>query len=169
MTPITLRSPDGLVQVIDAADLERPADLPEEAEWESAYADWTVIAEGVALDIQQAEAWEHVKATREAKLQLAETDFGTAQTDVASMVKISGLVQMATIAKAAEAPFSEVFTMADNSEVTLDADQMIGFGVEVGTHIAAVHARGRELRAAIFAEDITTEGLASIDLEAGWP
>jgi hypothetical protein len=169
MLIVTVRSPEGEEIQVSAADLARPEDLPENVEWESAYEGWEVVCDGFPLAKLQDEAWERVKYIREQKLQLAPTDFGTAQSDVASMVKISGLVQMAIIAKGAAQPFSEVFTMADNSEVTLDADQMIGFGIEVGTHIAAVHSRGRELRAAIYAEDMTADDLAAIDLEAGWP
>src|SRR5207237_3785213 len=105
---------------------------------------------------------------RSAHLQLAPTPLGTAQTDLESLVKINGLVSMAMLAKSAGQPFGETFTMADNSEVPLTADQMIGFGTAVGAHIAAVHARGRELRAAINAA-ATAEEIASIDLETGWP
>jgi hypothetical protein len=169
MSIVTVRSPEGEEIQVPSEDLTRPADLPEDVEWVSAYEGWEVVCDGFPLAKLQDEAWERVKYVREQKLQLSPTDFGTAQTDIASMVKINGLSTMATIAKANDAPFSEVFTMADNSEVTLDADQMIGFGVEVGTHIAAVHARGRDLRAAIYAEGVTADDLAALDLEAGWP
>ena len=49
----------------------------------------------------------------------------------------------------------------------MTAAQMIQFGVEVGSHIAAVHARGRELRSAIMAAT-TAEEINGIDVEAGW-
>jgi hypothetical protein len=127
------------------------------------------LLDGEPVEPLQAEKWEAVKAVRAAKLLLAPTPFGTAQADTESKENISGLVQMATIAKSAGAPFSEVFTMADNSEVEMSADQMIGFGVAVGRHISAIHARGRELRAAIYAEGVTAEDLAALDITTGWP
>lgn len=159
MRMATLRDPDtdDLVRVPEADDYE-------------GYPDWSVVAveEWPTLGMLQAEAWGRVKAIRADKLLVAPTDFGTAQTDLESMVKINGLVSMAMLAKQASQPFAETFTMADNSEVELNADQMIGFGVEVGRHIAAVHARGRELRAEIDAASSADE-LEAIDLEAGWP
>jgi hypothetical protein len=127
------------------------------------------LLDGEPVEPLQAQKWEAVKALRAEKLLLAPTPFGVAQADTESKENISGLVQMATIAKAAAAPFSEVFTMADNSEVEMDADQMIGFGVAVGQHISAVHARGRELRAAIYAEGVTSDNLAALDITTGWP
>jgi hypothetical protein len=132
--------------------------------------DYTIEAiVGEPVEPLQAEKWEAVKSMRAEKLLLAPTPFGVAQADTESKENISGLVQMATIAKAAAAPFSEVFTMADNSEVEMDADQMIEFGVAVGQHISAVHARGRELRAAIYAEGVTSDDLAALDITTGWP
>jgi hypothetical protein len=127
----------------------------------------------VPLADLQASVWEAVKALREEKLLLAPvtiagTDY-VAQSDLASMVKINGLVSMATIAKSLGAPYAEVFTMADNSEVELDADQMIGFGIQVGTYIASVHARAREFRALIYAEDATRLSVECIDIGTGWP
>lgn len=98
----------------------------------------------------------------------ATTPFGPVQCDDASKLKISGLVQMAQIAAANSAPFSEVFTMADNSEVPLDASEMISLGVAVGQHVSAVFTRGRELREAIEAAQTKAE-LDAIDVNAGWP
>lgn len=118
------------------------------------------------VESYRAQKWEQVKALRDEKLKLADTIFGTAQTDIESMVKINGLATMALIAKSAEAPFSETFTMADNSEVTLNADQMIGFGVAVGQHIAAVHGRGRELRD--YLQTASLEEIEALDIEEGW-
>lgn len=169
----------GAYTLIELADGERQLVLDP-----SAYAGCTVIAEAVdAIDdaaadlvdgawtvplaVLQERAWERVKAIRDAQVN-APTPFGVAQCDIASAVKINGIATMATIAKSAGAAFSEVFTMADNSEVTLDADQAIAFGVAVGDYISAVYSRGRDLRVAINGA-ATAEALAAIDLESGWP
>lgn len=117
----------------------------------------------------QAQIWAKVKDLREQKKLLAPTTFGTAQSDVESRLNITGLVAMAREAKDADAPFLEVFTMEDNSEVELDADQMISFGVQVGSYIATVHARARALREAIYDSGATVESLTDIDIDAGWP
>lgn len=114
------------------------------------------------------EAWARVKLLRQEKYKVAPTTFGEAQSDVESRSFISGLVQMATIAKSVGAPFSETFTMMDNTEVTMNADEMISFGVQVGTYVGAVHSRSRELYAQ-FQECDTLEDLSAIDIETGWP
>lgn len=134
------------------------------------YEGWSVIAteEWPTLAMAQEAAWARVKEIREDKQALATTTFGTAQTDLASMVKINRLVSMAMLAQATGVAYSETFTMADNSDVVMTARQMVQFGYEVGTHIASVHARGRALRAQIRAATDATEA-AAIDLAAGWP
>jgi hypothetical protein len=131
---------------------------------------WDKEARTFAPDMAtvRAAAWEKVKGIRATRLLLSPTPFGAAQTDVESMVKINGLVSMAMLAKGSGQAFSETFTMADNSEVPMDADQMIAFGVSVGSYIAATHARSRALYAEIQAAP-TAEEVEAIDLNAGWP
>lgn len=126
------------------------------------------------LPVEQAKAvlWARAKDIRESMADapgsMATTSFGTVQVDAKSKQNINGLVTMALIAKGAGATFSEPFTLADNSTVVLDADQMIGLGVAVGQHVADVYSRARELRAAIDAA-ADAEALAEIDIAAGWP
>lgn len=112
------------------------------------------------------ERWFRTKEIRSEKLLFAPTTFGDAQCDIDSMVKINGLVTMALLAKNANIPYSEIFTMYDNSEVEMDADEMISFGMQVGIHVAAVHARGRELRAMLFDQN---NDPFDVDVESGWP
>jgi hypothetical protein len=147
--------------------------------------DGTILAEGIdvqtdpltelvdgewvcPISVLKERKWEAVKAIRAEKLLLSSTPFGVAQSDLESMVKINGLVSMAEIAKSTEEPFSEIFTMADNSEVELDADDMIAFGVAVGRHIAATHGRARSLRNVIDSAT-TPEELDAIDIDSAWP
>lgn len=127
---------------------------------------WNKATSTFEIDIvaMRAAAWNDVKQIRAERLLLAPTGFGTAQSDVSSMVKIAALARRA----AGDPSFSVVFTMADNSEVALDAAQMTAFADEVDDYIAAVHARGRALRAAIEAAG-TAKALAKIDTAAGWP
>lgn len=113
--------------------------------------------------------WEAVKAIRDAKENgNAPTPFGLVQCDDISKIKISGLVTMAFIAKSNAQPFSEGFTLADNTVVTLNADQAIGMGIATGRYISALHERARQLREAIEAAQ-TIAALHAIDHTAGWP
>lgn len=116
--------------------------------------------------------WEVVKAIRDAKEladdAVAPTPFGPVQCDDRSKLKISGLVQMALIAKSAGQPFSEGFTMADNSVVTLTADMAIGMGIATGRFVSSLHERARALRTAIEAAQ-DHAALDAIDIGAGWP
>ena len=130
---------------------------------------WTVTP--LPLPTGKAAIWARAKAIRDG---LAEepgatvvTPFGTVQSDAGSQRNIMGLVLMALVAKSAGAPFSEPFTMADNSVVSLDADQMIALGVAVGKRVASIHARARALRGEI--EGATTRtALKNIDVKSGW-
>lgn len=158
MRMVLLTAPDGATARVPEA-----ADYPGYEGWSAGAAEeWPTLA------MLKADAWERVKAIRAAHLATAPTPQGTAQTDVESMVKITGLVSMAMIAEQQGAAFAEVFTMADDSEVTMDAATTIQFGLAVGSHVAAVHARGRELRAAIDGAADAAE-LDAIDLESEWP
>lgn len=113
--------------------------------------------------------WLQAKAKRDAHDQgVATTPFGPVQADDSSKVKISGLVQMAQLSLAAGAPFSETFTMQDNTLVDLNANEMIQLGISVGQHVSLTHAKGRELREAI-QEAQTLAALEAIDIDSGWP
>lgn len=116
--------------------------------------------------------WGSVKAIRDALENgpnaAAPTPFGAVDCDDTSKIKINGLVVMAQIAIANSAPFSETFTLADNSTVQLSATQMIQMGLAVGQYVSQVHARARTLREAVEAAADAGE-LAAIDITTGWP
>lgn len=121
------------------------------------------------LDVAKLAKWEAVKAIRNTKENgEAPTPFGPVQCDDTSKIKVSGLVTMAFIAKSNAQPFSGGFTLADNSVVTLNADQAIGMGIATGRYVSALHERARELRVAIEAAQ-TIAALDAIDHTAGWP
>lgn len=96
------------------------------------------------------------------------TPLGPVQTDPKSQQFISGASTMAMMAKTAGQSFSIVWTMADNSNVEHDADQMLALGIAVGQFINACHGNLIAIRAAIDAAE-DTETLDAIDLEEGWP
>lgn len=131
---------------------------------------WAV--EPLPLDEAKAALWTRAKAIREsiadAPGALVATPFGTVQSDATSQRNINGMVTMALIAQGMGAPFSEAFTLADNSVVTLSAPQMIGLGVAVGQHVASAYARGRVIRDAIESA-ADHAALSAIDVEADWP
>lgn len=131
---------------------------------------WSV--EPLPIEEAREALWARTKIIREsmsdAPGSMATTPFGTVQVDAKSKQNVNGLVTMALIAKGAGAPFSEPFTLADNTTVTLSADHMIGLGVAVGQHVAAVYERSRQIRAAIEAAS-DHAAMAAIDIEAGWP
>jgi hypothetical protein len=82
---------------------------------------------------------------------------------------------MALMAKTFGQPFSIVWTMADNSNVEHDADQMLALGMAVGQFMNACHQNLIAIRAAIAAIVATGDPVAdqaaldAVDLEAGWP
>ena len=59
--------------------------------------------------------------------------------DAQSVQKINGAATMALIAKTENQPFSMNWTTKDNSEVSLNADQMIGLGVHCAAYIDRLH------------------------------
>lgn len=97
-----------------------------------------------------------------------ETPFGRVQTDADSLQKVNGLALMALIAKTNGTAFSVDFTLADNSNVTLDADQTITLGQAVGAHVMACHDTAQTKREALLAAPDPATVLA-VDVEGGWP
>ncbi|WP_114227041.1 MULTISPECIES: DUF4376 domain-containing protein [Sphingomonas] len=95
------------------------------------------------------------------------TPWGTAQSDLDSRGKITGIVTGAMAAQALGQPFSVNFTMADNSVVPLDATQAMQFGLTVMAGVSSVHDTATALKNAIDAAT-TAEELAAIDIEGGW-
>lgn len=113
--------------------------------------------------------WERAKLCRAAaEAGGCETPAGRVDTDLESLVRITGAVQAASIALAAGDTLELDWTMADNNVVTLDAPALVAMGRAVALHVDAVHQHGRDLRALIDAAE-TGEALLVIGLAAGWP
>jgi hypothetical protein len=94
----------------------------------------------------------------------APTPLGIMDSDSASIVKITGAVQMAQIALTAGEPFAIGWTMKDNATAEHDALQMIAAGVAVGQFIAANHA----ISVALKAQADAATSAADLDLII-WP
>jgi hypothetical protein len=103
--------------------------------------------------------WVEIKAERAAR------EYGTYTTpqgqvvdiDAQSQARILSTYSLAVDAKAAAAPFSVVWTLADDSEVTLNANQMIAFGKQVMQYISGLYDTARGLRAQIVAASTVAE------------
>lgn len=145
-------------------EVERHGDLVRET-WDQDVGAWVP-----RLEVLKAEAWEQVKARRDAAEHGgAPTPLGRMDSDPLSQSKINGLVTMAMLTQAAGQPFLQPFTMAGNGVVEHDADAMIAAGVAVGRHVAACHAVARALRDRIAATASAAE-LAAIEIDgAPWP
>jgi alkylhydroperoxidase/carboxymuconolactone decarboxylase family protein YurZ len=88
--------------------------------------------------------------------------------DERSVKRILAAVQTAQAALSANAPFEIEWMCADNTTVTLNAQQMIGVPTAMSQHGYALHQHGRALKAQVEAAE-SLEALASIDPMAGWP
>lgn len=172
MSLVTIGSPDGTErQCVDDAQLEAypnwvllASSAPEDDEAELVAGEWIV-----PLAVLQGRKWEAVKAKRETvETGTAPTPSGRVQIDEASKVKINGLTTMAMLAQLQAQTFSEDFTLADNSVVTLSGAETIAMGLAVGQFISAIYDNARALREQIDAATSAAD-LDAIDTEAGWP
>lgn len=127
------------------------------------------VARTFAPDLEgcQAAKWAEVKSFRD-QLEdgVAPTPLGPVQCDDRSKLKISGLVQLATIAAASGEQFAEEFTLADNQVVLLSAHGAIAMGVAVGRYVSAVHAASRALRALIYGPEAAVAEVIGLDVAA---
>lgn len=131
----------------DGELISRPSDTPEYFLYDAQNRSWF---DPSTLEERKARKWEAIKEQRNS------TEFGTFEwngrifdANAVAVQRISGSVQMATLAKASNSAFSIDWTLADNSVCTLNADQMIGVGLALAQHVAACHAHARVLRARI--------------------
>ena len=128
---------------------------------------WNWATKQWAYDLTEgrAQAWSRIKSARES------VEFGlfawggqTFDGDSESQRRIQGAAQLATLAQATGQPFSIDWTLADNTQATLTATEMIGVGVALGQHVNGAHGIARTLRIQIDAAT-TPEELEAIQ----WP
>lgn len=134
---------------------------------------WNIVAlpaEQVAanLDAKKAQMVSAVNARRNAAEEAGFFYLGKPlDSDSRSVQRINTAVQAAQVALAASAPFELEWMCADNTTITLDAQQMLGVPVALATHANAIHLNGRNLKDAI-ASATTSAEFAAIDIESGW-
>lgn len=98
---------------------------------------------------------------------VAPTPSGPCNCDPVSRNKINGAA-LSYVAQGSPEEFEIDWTMADDSDATLSGAELLSMGLSVGSHIAAVHARSRSLKAAI--DDAADHAaLDEIDITEGWP
>lgn len=115
--------------------------------WDNVTGAWVDLRTLVQL---KAAHWAGMKAARDAhEFGGFEWDGSTFDSDRESQARIMGAVQMAVLAMSAQQSFEIAWTLADNAVRTLAGADMIAVGLELGAHVAATHAIGRTLRAAI--------------------
>lgn len=117
----------------------------------------TYLPEKVEGDLESLKArkWAEIKSARGAQEAAGFTveGVGTFDSDSESRSRITGTASAAKIAKDASQPFNVEWTLADNTAVMLDADQVISVGFAMLTHITSTHEKGRNLRSAIVAAE----------------
>lgn len=111
----------------------------------------------------------HINAERDRRETLPFPYLGKLfDSDERSVKRILAAAQAAQAALSANAPFEIEWVCADNTTITLDAQQMVGMPAAMAQHGYALHQHGRALKAQVEAAD-SLEALASIDPMAGWP
>ena len=95
--------------------------------------------------------WTEVKASRDA-FEFGSFGHGEFQFDCnqISQQRIGQAAQAAMFALSVGAPFSQDWTLKDNSTATFDAQQMINVALAMGQHISQAHSQSRLLRTAIY-------------------
>lgn len=113
---------------------------------------------------------ESIKSIRDARIAGGTTvqGVGVFDSDDAARLNITGAVVMAQVAIAANQPFSMSWKLANNTLVTLNAQQMIAVGLAAGTHVAACHARAQALGVAVQGA-ADHAALDAININIGWP
>jgi len=99
------------------------------------------------LVVYRNEKWEEIKAARDAARNAGFLFNGkTVQSDAASSDNVAGAALAATIAKALGVPYSVEWTMADNSVMPLNGDQVIAMFMTGAEFVKTIYARGVTLR-----------------------
>ena len=149
--------PELPLAALDVQDLVGSLERALAAQPDGLFAGATYVADAAVDDIETARArkWADIKAERD-RLECGGFDMpgiGRFDSDADSRARIVGAVTAAKIAKDASQPFNVEWTLADNTAVMLDADQVISVGFAMLTHITSTHEKSRNLRSAIVAAE----------------
>jgi hypothetical protein len=127
--------------------------------------DWVAKhwADQRSLAQKREQRWELVKQWREqAEFSTFTWDGSVFDADEKSAARIAGAFALALASQMAAAPYSQVWTLADNTTRELSATDMVGVGAALGTHVGWTHSRGRELRARIEDPAATSEEIEAV-------
>ncbi|MPT48243.1 MAG: DUF4376 domain-containing protein [Sphingobium sp.] len=118
------------------------------------------------LEAAQAALWGHAKTIRDSLVFAgAMTSRGAVETTPYSITMLSVKRALASSAN----PDTEMsFTMADNSVVTMFADDLVEMIDEALAWIDSIHEYGRTLRQRIYAAETTLDAI-KVDVFRGWP
>lgn len=128
---------------------------------------WTYVEPAApSIDVLKEQAWQEVKAKRDALEQAGAPYLNKVlDSDEKSVTRITVAVQAAQAAIASNTVnFALNWTMQDNTVVTLTAAQVCGMAVALAAHSDALHKTARDLRTKIEAAT-SAEELAAIK----WP
>ncbi|HEY0011548.1 MAG TPA: DUF4376 domain-containing protein [Allosphingosinicella sp.] len=99
----------------------------------------------------------------------ADTPFGRMDSDPDSQRKVTGAFSIAFMATTLGQPFSESWTMADNSVVVLNGEDMVTAALAVKQHVSTAHAIARALKDQLEAAATLAE-IEAVDVDgAPWP
>lgn len=126
----------------------------------------SVVTDGnTDLEKAKAKQWSIIKITRDRR------EFGgfnwnnlNFDSDSQSQSRIQGGVQLAVLAQQASQVFSIVWTLQDNSVVSLNAQEMVAVGQALAVHVQTIHETARTLREQINSAS-TVEEVESVQ----WP
>lgn len=97
-----------------------------------------------------------------------DTPKGRVDTDLNSQTRITQFVTDAAISKMINEPWSESWTMADNSSQEHNADDMISMGKALNTFLSACHFAHKAIKDEINSATIGEEAMA-INIDKGYP
>ncbi|MBB5985938.1 DUF4376 domain-containing protein [Sphingobium lignivorans] len=166
-------TPDGCVLFEFDTALGDPADFRTEKDGDDIVF-VPIVADPVeALSAAKLSKRAALNAIRDAKINgVCSTDFGLVDMDDSSpresRRKLHGAVSGAMIALQFGQPFSVTWTMADDQDVTLDAQQTIAMGMAVFAFVDACHRNARDIKSLID-EAPDMAALEAIDISSGWP
>jgi len=105
--------------------------------------------------------WEFIKSERD-KQEAGLFEWG-GHVFQADKERVNGAVTGALIAQAAGQPYSDTWTLADNSTIPLTGSDIIAMGIALLQHVSACHAKGRVLRNEIYQVAQTIEDVNAVE------
>ena len=122
---------------------------------------WAVPGK-TALQVAQDAKWAQIRTERDRREQTTFPYMGKQlQCDAVSTLRMSKAKEAALAALEAGAPFSEVWTCADNTQLPMTANDILGMLPALAAWSSGLHATGRALRAQIYHSSATLESVAS--------